>query len=400
MDPVSRVALSIALILAVAKVGGELAVRLRQQSVLGELFAGIVLGLIPRPFFVGLRNDPSIDMLARLGVLILLFEVGLGSTVRDVMRVGFASARVALFGTVGTLLTGWAAAAIAMPGSSTLVHLFIAAAITATSVGISARVMKDAGAGRSLEARTILSAAVIDDILGLIALAIVTATVARSAAGGAITTWTVVWLVLKAVGFLALAIAAGVRLSPLLFRMTARMRTSGALPATGLSFCFVLAWAANAIGLAPIVGAFTAGLILEESHSARFVERGEASLSDRMEPISSWLVPIFFVLMGMRADFSALSHPRTLLLVVLLSVAAVVGKLACALGAPRGSNRFAIALGMVSRGEVSLVFATLGLSIGLLDADQYSALVSVVIITALVTPAALRGQLRSSAAGV
>jgi Kef-type K+ transport system membrane component KefB len=296
------------------------------------------------------------------------------------------------------LLAGWAAAAVAMPASSTLVHLFVAAAITATSIGISARVVKDAGAARTREAHLILSAAVLDDILGLVALAIVTATVTRSAQGGSITPWDVAWLVAKTVGFLALAIVVGVKLSPTLFRLTSRLRTSGALLATGLSFCFVLAWAAGAIGLAPIVGAFTAGLILEDSHSARFVERGEASLSSRLEPISSWLVPIFFVLMGMRSDFGAVAHPRTLLLVLLLVVAAVVGKLACALGAPRGSKRLAIAVGMIPRGEVSLVFASLGLSMGLLDAGQYSALVTVVVVTALITPVLLRAQLRTPAA--
>jgi Kef-type K+ transport system membrane component KefB len=396
MDPVSRLGLSIALILAVAKLGGEVAVRFKQQSVLGELLAGVILGAIPLPFFEGLRTDPSIDMLARLGVLILLFEVGLDSTVRDVLQVGFASARVALLGTGGTLLAGWAASAIAMPTSSTLVHLFVAAAITATSIGISARVLRDAGAGRSREAHTILSAAMLDDVLGLVALAIATATVTRSAQGGATSPRTIVWLVVKTVGFLAVAIVTGMKVSPLLFRLTARLRASGALLATGLCFCFVLAWATSAIGLAPIVGAFTAGLILDESHSARFVERGEPSLSNRMEPISSWLVPIFFVLMGMRSDFIAVAQPRTLLLTALLSVAAVVGKLACALGAPRGSNRLAIAFGMIPRGEVSLVFATLGLSTGLLNPGQYSALVAVVIVTAIVTPAALRGRLQSS----
>jgi Kef-type K+ transport system membrane component KefB len=397
MDPVSRLGLSIALILAVAKLGGDLAARLKQPSVLGELLAGIVLGSIPLPFFEGLRTDPNVDMLARLGVLILLFEVGLESTVRDVMQVGVASLRVALLGTVGTLLAGWAAATIAMPGSSVLVHLFVAAAITATSIGISARVLKDVGAARSREAATILSAAVLDDILGLLALAIVTGMVTHAADGGAVTPWAVLRLILVTAGFLALAIVAGVKLTPLLFRLTARLRTGGALLATGLSFCFVMAWASNAIGLAPIVGAFTAGLILDDSHSRRFVERGEASLSSRIEPISSWLVPIFFVLMGMRSDLSAVLHLRTLLLVVLLLVAAVVGKLACALGAPRGSDRLAVALGMIPRGEVSLVFASLGLSMGLLDAGQYSALVTVVVLTTLVTPAALRARLRSSA---
>jgi Kef-type K+ transport system membrane component KefB len=152
------------------------------------------------------------------------------------------------------------------------------------------------------------------------------------------------------------------------------------------------------MGLAPIVGAFTAGLILEELHSAPFVERGERPLLERMEPISSWLVPIFFVLMGMRAEFRALARPDTLFLVLALTAAAVLGKVACAAGAPRDTDRLAIAFGMIPRGEVSLVFANLGLSLQingapLLDSAQYSALVTVVILTTLITPAALRARL-------
>jgi Na+:H+ antiporter len=393
-DPVSRVGASIAIILIAAKLGGDMATRLRQPSVLGELVAGILLGGLPFSFIEGLRTDASVDMLARIGVLVLLFDVGLDSTVRDVMRVGLASTRIALFGTVGTLLCGWVAARLAMPGSGTLVHLFVAAAITATSIGVSARVLKDAGSSSSREAHTILGAAVLDDILGLVVLAIVSVAVVRVGAG-TVTAWSVVWLVGKTVGFLAAALIVGVKLSPVVFRASARLRTDGALIAAGLSFCFILAWASDLVGLAPIVGAFAAGLILEESHSAKFVERGEPSLRERMEPISSWVVPIFFVLMGMRADFGALRHPATLLLALALAVAAVVGKLACALGAPPGVDRVAIALAMMPRGEVSLVFASLGLSLrvdgrALLDTRQYSALVTVVVLTTLLTPLALR----------
>ena len=400
-DPVSRVALSLAVILVAAKVGGDLASRARQPPVLGELLAGVVLGSVPARFFEAMRTDPSIDMLARIGVLVLLFEVGLESTVRDVMRVGAAAARVALLGTAGTLLAGWVAVRLVMPNSPTLVHLFMAAAITATSVGISARVLRDANMSRSREAHTILGAAVLDDVLGLLVLAIVSAAASR-ASGAGVAPLTLVWIIAKTVGFLGAALLVGTKLSPLVFRLTARLRTQGALVAAGLSFCFVLAWASDVIGLAPIVGAFTAGLVLEESHSAWFVERGERSLRDRVEPISSWLVPIFFVLMGMRADFRALRDPATLLVLAALAAAAVVGKLACALGAPRGTDRISIALGMLPRGEVSLVFASLGLSLRvegrpLLDARQYSALVTVVVLTTLATPIALRRRLAKGA---
>jgi Kef-type K+ transport system membrane component KefB len=314
--------------------------------------------------------------------------------VRDVMRVGVASTRVALFGSVGTLLCGWVAARLAMPESGTVVHVFVAAALTATSLGVSARVMKDSGNSGTREAHTILGAAVLDDVIGLVVLAIVSAVVAQGGAG-TVTVWSVGWLIGKTVGFLAIALLVGVTMSPRVFRASAQLRTDGALMATALSFCFLLAWASDLVGLSPIIGAFAAGLILDDSHSAKFVERGERSLRDRLEPVSSWLVPIFFCLMGMRADLTVLGHPATLLLVIALVLAAILGKLACALGAPRGVDRLAIALAMMPRGEVTLVFASLGLALrvggrAMLDARQYSALVSVVILTTLVTPLALR----------
>ena len=395
-DPVSGLGLFIAVVLVAAKVGGDVAARLGQPPVLGELCAGIVLGSLPLGLVERLRTDASLDMLGRLGVLVLLFAVGLDSTVGDVMRVGLAAVRVALLCTVGSLVCGWFAARLLMPASGALVPLFVAAAITATSIGVSARVLMDAKAAGSREAHIILGAAVLDDILGLMVLAIVSAAIVRSGAG-ALTPLAVGLIVGKVVVFLGVALVVGVRLAPLVFRASANLKTDGALVAAGLSFCFVLAWASDLAGLAPIVGAFAAGLILEESHSAKFVLRGERSLRERMEPITSWLVPIFFVLVGMRADFGALRHPATLGLVAALVLAAVAGKLACALGAPAGTDRLEVAFAMIPRGEVSLVFASLGrsLRIGdrpLLDARQYSALVTVVVVTTLVTPFALRGR--------
>jgi Kef-type K+ transport system membrane component KefB len=401
-DPISRLGLFVAVVLAAAKVAGDVASRLKQPSVLGELLIGILLGSLPFGFVRELRADAGLDLLGRIGVLVLMFEVGLESTVREVMRVGVASVRVALFGSMGTLVCGWIAARLAMPSSSSLAQLFVAAAMTATSIGISARVLKDAGVSRTKEGRTILGASVLDDILGLVVLALVSGAVVH-AGGDGVGPWLVLGLVAKTLAFLAAALFLGVKLSPWAFRTSARLRTPGALVAAGLSLCFVLAWASDVVGLAPIVGAFAAGLILEESHSAPFVERGERSLGERMEPISSWLVPIFFVLMGMRADFRALKDPAALVLVGSLMGAAVVGKLACALAAPRGSDRVTVALGMVPRGEVSLVFANLGLTLHvegrpLLDGRQYAALVTVVVLTTLATPPALRWRLASQAA--
>lgn len=391
-DPVARLGLSIAIILTVAKVGGDLATRARQPAVLGELLGGLLLGSIPLPLFAQLRTDPDVDLLARLGVLVLLFEVGLEATVRDVMRVGASAAAVAVLGTLGTLAAGLGAITLVQPHGSVPLHLFLAASLTATSIGIGARVLQDLGASRTREAHTILGASVIDDVLGLVVLAIASGAMKQSG-GGQVAPGAVVLRLLETMAFLAGAIFIGVKLSPALFRLTSRLHTPGALVATGLSFCFVLAWASDLVGLSPIVGAFTAGLVLEESHSARFVQRGEPSLSERMEPISSWLVPIFFVLVGMRADVRAMGDGGSLLLTAALLVAAVVGKLACALGAPRGSDRLVIALGMMPRGEVSLVFASLGLSLHLLNNGLYATIVTVVIATTLVTPPALRMRL-------
>jgi Kef-type K+ transport system membrane component KefB len=390
-DPVATLGLVIALILVLAKVGGDLASRMGQPPVLGELAAGIMLGSIPLAPLASIRSDPYLDMLARLGGLLLLFEIGLSTTVREVMHVGFAAVRVALLGIGGTMVLGWLAAMVTMPAAPALVQGFMAAALSATSVGVSARVLKDSAASRGLEAHTILAAAVIDDVLALLMLTLVSDHLSH--AKSAPMPWSIVLPVAKAVSFLAGAIFVGMKLSPLLFRLASRLRTGGALLAAGLSFCFILAWASNAAGLAPIVGAFTAGLILEESHSDRFVARGEHSLSQSMEPISSWLVPVFFVVLGTRADLGAFAHPSTLLVVGGLAAAAIAGKLGCALGAPRGADRLAIAFGMMPRGEVSLVFASLGMSLRLLDAAQYSAILAVVVLTTLFAPTALRWRI-------
>ncbi|HXX69161.1 MAG TPA: cation:proton antiporter [Polyangiaceae bacterium] len=399
-DAISRLGLSVAILLVAAKLGGEVAVRLGQSAVLGELLAGVLLGSIPLHFFVEVRTDPYVDMLARLGILVLLFEVGLGSTIRDVASVAAAATAVAALGTLGSLAFGVVATALAAPGDRLPVRWFVAGAITATSIGISARVLRDAGAASTRAAHTILGASVLDDVLGLLVLAVLTE-LAQSADAGARVAWIgVAWGALKTIAFLGASIAVGVALSPRLFALTSRLQAPGTLLATGLSFCFVFAWASNAMGLSPIVGAFTAGLVLEELHSSRFVQRGEPSLVARMEPISAWLVPIFFVLVGMRADIRALFQPAALTLGAALVTAAMAGKLACALGAPRGTDRIAIALGMLPRGEVTLVFANLGSSLRsagrpLLDPAHYSALVTVVVVTTLVTPIALRRRLRA-----
>jgi Kef-type K+ transport system membrane component KefB len=259
------------------------------------------------------------------------------------------------------------------------------------------------GVSRSGEAKIILGAAVADDVLALVVLGAVTAWVGAGQNAAAFRASAIVGLVMKTVGFLALAILLGMKLTPTWFRHAARLRTNGALLAVGLGFCFLLSWAASAIGLAALVGAFAAGLVLEDTHSAIFVQRGERPLGELLQPMTSFLVPVFFVLVGFHTNIAALERLTVLEFAVAFSIAAVVGKLSCAIGVlNRGVRKLTVAVGMIPRGEVALVFAALGsgLRIGsapLLDQRGYTAIVTVVILTTLATPPALKWSLRERA---
>src|SRR5581483_3487946 len=307
-DELGWLALSLTVVVTAALVGGHVAGRLGQATVLGELLAGMLLGGVASR--VGLQfiaTNPYLDILAQLGMLLLLFEVGVDLSVRDLFAVGPSSVTVALIGTVSSLVVGAAAAAWVMPDSARATHIFMGAALTATSVGITARVLKDLAASRSTEARIVLGAAVVDDVLGLMVLGIVGASFSPRADMSS--NASLAALILKTVGFLVLAIVVGSRVTPSWFRQAARLRTRGALLGVGLCFCFFLSWAASAIGLAALVGAFAAGLVLEDAHSAVFVRRGERPLNELLQPMTSFLVPLFFVLVGFRADIRALAHP-------------------------------------------------------------------------------------------
>ena len=403
---VAHLVLALAVILAAAKLGGDLAVRLRQPAVLGELVAGVVLGnldLVGLPWFRSLTGDASIGMLAQLGVLILLFEVGLESTVREMMKVGASATLVAVLGVATPFALGWGVGALLLPGHSAYAHAFLGATLTATSVGITARVLKDLGKARLTEARIILGAAVIDDVLGLVILAIVAGVIEAAGRGATLSYASTAVVVIKAAAFLVGALALGVAISPRLFSLAARLRGTGILLATALVLCFVLAWLASAVGLAPIVGAYAAGLILEDVQWQQFTTRGERSVRELIQPVAAFLVPVFFVLMGMRVQVAAFANAAGLELALLLTAAAIVGKQACALGAlGRGVDRLSIGIGMIPRGEVGLIFASIGLGLVLngeriVDERIYSAVVIMVIVTTLVTPPALQWSLNRRA---
>ncbi|MDC3957986.1 cation:proton antiporter [Polyangium jinanense] len=400
------VVLYLAVILAAAKLGGDLAVRIGQPAVLGELVFGVLLGNLGLLGFSGfepIKTDASIDMLSRLGVLVLLFEVGLESTVAQMLEVGVTSFFVATLGVVAPFALGWLFGAWILPGASPYVHAFLGATLTATSVGITARVLQDLKESQSPEARIILGAAVIDDVLGLVILAVVTGILGAADRGGSMSYGEIGIVFGKALVFLVGSLVIGAKLSRRLFPIASRLRARGVLLALGLAFCFLFAWIAGLLGLAPIVGAFAAGLVLEDMHFRDFTTRGESTLEHLLQPISSFLVPIFFVLMGMRTNLGAFAQPGVPLLAAALTVAAIVGKQACSLGVGKGVDRLSIGIGMIPRGEVGLIFASIGqsLTVGgkpVIDGAVFSAVVAMVIVTTMVTPPALKWSLSRRAA--
>ena len=370
-----------------AKALGELAERLGQAAVLGELVAGVLLGgsvlALVRP------EEATLHLLGELGVLVLLFEIGLESDLGELMRVGVRSLLVALAGMVFPFLFGWAV--MTALGYATLEAVFAGAALTATSIGITARVLSDMGKIHSAEAKIIIGAAVVDDILGLVVLTLVRG----FAEGGEVSAAGALRQCLIAVGFFAAAIVAGQLLAPRLVAIAGAMRVRGVLLVSCLSFAFLLAIAAHSAGSAPIVGAFAAGLVLARTDR-------KVSLEEQVRPVSDFFVPIFFATVGAAVDvrfFDPFDPARRgcLALAGLLLAAALAGKLLCGLaagGRRARTDRLAIGIGMVPRGEVGLVFAGIGLTTGAATGEIYAAIVAVVILTTFVAPPLLRWRLR------
>ncbi len=400
--PIIHVLFMLILFIVAAKLGGELMERINQPAVLGELILGVVIGnlaLVGIEYLEFLKHDHFLEILAEIGVIILLFEVGLETNLREMLSVGTTAFLVAVMGVVTPFILGWGVGALFLPESGTYVHIFIGATLTATSVGITARVIKDIRKLQTREAKIILGAAVIDDIMGLIVLAIVTGLIAAADAGTGINSLGVLWIVVKALAFVTLALIVGNKVMPSIFLAALNMKGQGILLAVALVVCFGLAMAAEMIGLAGIVGAFAAGVIMERVHYRGFMDRGEHSLEDLIAPIASFLVPIFFVHMGLRVDLSTFGNLNVLAFAGILTAAAIIGKQACSFGVfEKGINKLSIGLGMIPRGEVGLIFAKIGqgLTIGgvaVVSSSTYSAVIIMVIVTTLVTPPILKRSL-------
>jgi len=401
-EAVPTILLTLAFVLVGAKLAGELVERLGQPAVLGELVVGIALGnaaLLGGPDTSGLAASETFTVLAELGAVLLLFHVGLESTPKEMMAVGGRAALVAVVGVGTPMLLGFGVGELLRPDESWMLHAFLGAMLAATSVGITARVLKDADALRTSFARIILGAAVIDDVLGLLVLAVVAGIIKAAATGAVLSGAAIVLILAKAFLFLVGALVVGSVLSPRIFRGALALRSRGVVQALSLGFCFVLSYVAGRAGLAPIVGAFAAGLVLEEVHFEGHVKRGEPPLHESLEPLIGLLVPVFFVRMGMLVDLRSFASPSVLGFAALLTLAAVVGKLACAFATPKGVSGLTVGLGMMPRGEVGLIFAAIGARLLLngrpvVDAGTYAAAVFMVVATTMATPPMLLWSIR------
>ncbi|MDG3003177.1 cation:proton antiporter [Paludisphaera mucosa] len=367
--------------LAAAKVAGALAERIGQPAVLGELIAGIVVG----GSVLGLV-DPHVEtihMLSELGVVILLVAIGLETDLGSMMKVGGTSAAVAVVGVAAPFGLGYVGCRLM--GLGEVVSIMAGATLTATSVGITARVLSDLGRLKSPEGQVILGAAVIDDILGLVILTVV----GGLADGGAVTAAGVATATLKAFGFLAGVLLVGKLVLPWVIRVASRIDVPGTPTILALILALGLAWLAEKSGSALIIGAFAAGVLIAGTAKAQEIEHGVTTLGH-------FFVPLFFVAVGASVDLSALD-PRTpgalaaIGLGVMLTVTGVVGKLAAGY-APfwfRGDKRI-VGVGMIPRGEVGLIFAQMGLAKGVFNGGQFGGVTLMVIVTTFLAPPLLK----------
>jgi Kef-type K+ transport system membrane component KefB len=423
-DVIGENLLWLAIIILAARLFAPLAQRVGFPAVLGELLLGVVLGnlgLLGIHYFDTIAADPIIRFMAELGVIILLLQIGLETRLGDLVSVG---ARASLVGAVGIAipfaLGAFVAGPLLLPGMSFNAYLFLGATLAATSVGITGRVFRDLGKLKMPEAQVVLGAAVIDDVLGLVILAVVTNLVEA----GTVSVGGVMFIIAKSVIFLGGSIAIGRAIAPHLLRWASRLDSSHSmLFSLVLVVGLFMAWLAHTVGLAAIIGAFAAGLLFEPVFLKKFetpklVQDIEAVLpatvdankqqeiravlarhtshqhEHMVEPIGYFFVPVFFVLTGMQVDLTALADPKVVVVALGVTVAAVIGKLAAGFVAGKGMNPWLVGWGMVPRGEVGLIFAMVGKQLGVMSEAMFSVIVIMVILTTLLTPPILTVLLR------
>ena len=439
-DPIAPVILGVTGILFVALIGRFSARKLGLPSVLGELIIGIVVGNLAYFFhydlLMFLREGPAVfdtvehmlrgdtldsasakvagaegeqlirdllrgpnghemlqvaqtvDVFSRYGIIFLLFLVGLDTSVDEMRKVGPDSGRVALIGVLLPFLLGWFASAMLIDDVELYTSLFIGAALAATSVGITAMVLQEMKMEKTETAHIILGAAVFDDVLGLLMLAIISGIVVT----GSVNIYNITFTIVSASLFLIATISLGPFFIRSFVKLFHRLDIIEAKMFVSYLFVMVMAWVANLSGLATIIGAFAAGLILHDTYFEHWNE-GEncpVTIKDLIMPLEVILVPIFFVLMGLQVKLETFLEIDVVLLAAGLLVAAILGKLFSGFGAFKSKNRLAIGVGMMPRGEVGLIFAAIGKSLGVLNDELFSAIVLMVIVTTLISPPLFR----------
>jgi len=414
------VLLSLVVVYLTSKLGGELSKRLDLPPVLGELVGGVVVGVSALHLLMFPENSAVaadsvimqvlqrlsdldaqaltavfhsqsevISVLAELGVIVLLFEIGLESDLRELGKVGYQAAIVAVVGVVAPFSLG-TLGLIAFFNVPSIPAIFAGAALTATSIGITSKVLAELGHLKSTEGQIIVGAAVMDDVLGIIVLAVV----ASLAKTGEVDLLNVVYLIISASAFLLGSILLGKFFNKSFVAIADKLQTRGALLIPAFTFALVMAFLANIIHLEAILGAFAAGLVLDETDKRK-------ELDQQVIPIADILVPIFFVTVGAKADLSVLNpavaeNREGLIIATFLIAVAILGKAITGwtvFGQP-GVNRLAIGVGMIPRGEVGLVFAGIGTASGVLDKPLEAAIIVMVILTTFLAPPLLQFALK------
>ena len=381
METIIEKFLEIAIILVAAKFGAELMRRINQPAVIGELAAGIIIGYYGLGLLPHFESGDVVSTLAEIGVVLLLFEVGLETNLEEFVELGSTSILVALIGVVAPFALGFGSIyALGLGGVNQFeVALFVGAAMTATSVGITARVFGDLGALKSREAKTIIGAAVIDDILGLLILTVVAGLL------GSTGDFQIIDLAIisgEAIGFLAVTVIVGRKLSPIIFNFFVKIPSPGTFVTGSFIFAMLLGAAAHYVGLHPIVGAFAGGVVAAESKMTHRIR-------DEMKPLNFLLVPIFFVYIGSEVNIQTLASLDIFLYGMAVSALAMIGKFVSGLGAlGKGMNTSIIGIGMAPRGEVGLIFVAVAASTlsAVINEEIISIIIWMVITTTIVAP--------------
>lgn len=377
MQEITQILFDLFLIFLSAKIMGEIFEQLHQPAVIGEILAGIIIG----PYVLNLISPSEInEVLAEIGVIILLFTVGLQTGIDEILRVGRRAMLVATLGVIFPFVFGYLYTLFI--DHNTIEAMFIGAAMVATSVGITARVLSDLKMIDSEIAKVILAAAVIDDILGMMVLAVVT-----GAGQGTVSYLKIGIVLLEVIGFVLFLIFIGQKLTrQYIVPRVANFRVRNAVFALAIVFCLGLSALASYIEIAAIVGAFMAGMALSEFNY-------KFQLAAKAESLFDFLVPFFFVVLGTKVDLSVFGRTEIWVAALLITTFAILGKLiGCGLAALKMGFKSAVTVGvgMVPRGEVGMIIAAVGLSSQAISADLYAVVIFMVMVTTVITPPILK----------